>query len=71
MAIEVSERTITTRTTTYTEDASDGSKMAAAITDEAVVLTVMGATYTLPLGDVAALAGLLSAVATAASSPAE
>ncbi|WDS51654.1 hypothetical protein SEA_BARNSTORMER_17 [Microbacterium phage Barnstormer] len=71
MAIEVRESTVTTHITTYTEDASDGSKMAAVLRDEGVELTVMGATYTLPVADVATLAALLSAVAASTSSPAE
>ncbi|QDF14191.1 hypothetical protein SEA_GARDENSTATE_18 [Microbacterium phage GardenState] len=63
MAIEVTETTVTTHTITYTEDASDGSKMAAALSGGTVSLSVMGAQYTLPLGDVATLAALLATVA--------
>lgn len=70
MAIEVTETTVTTRTVTFTEDASDGSKMSAAVADGAVALTIMGAVYTVPADDVAAAAALLAAVAESLAAPA-
>lgn len=63
MAIEISERTVTSRTVTFTEDASDGSKMTAVVADGSVSLAIMGAAYTFPVADAETVAGLLAAIA--------